>query len=630
MAEGSNTEVFVYMGEGGPVVPDDVVHVRVHPSVTIIEDAFRGCNKLEEVELCDGLLEIGMNAFWKCEELKRISIPSTVTVINHYAFFECKQLEEIELCEGLLRIGKGSFEECIRLKRISVPSTVTVVQENAFSGCSDLEDVELRNGLQEIGNEAFFCVGPLKRLTIPDTVRSIGTLAFCHVWKLQYLQLPEGIDSMGSYTFSHNRCATCRIPPNLIRITSNFIGTCRSMFSLEFSLDVTDIEGDALQESHSLRNIAFPPNADVDEYAFDNKCTDLQQLFDTDEQLINALQHRFDNLPIHKMIYYQSYNNITSDQLNNATNSRCDQRRSLRSKLDPSGKSQDCLGMTPLHIMACSTAQNLELYKVIVDKYPENLVIKDGWGAVPLLYAVWGNAPDEIVQFLIESYKSIHPDRELNWTKLVEHLCLGNAATSSIQKLLDVQQTLFPEEHIDWHMIIQKATTRATPVVQADVFSFLVKCSFSKRIDAVGIKQWRDDLMIEIEKRMLIENGTIDRPKSYILSEDLPKRRCWFNGFTSKLSMYEAKYQELKEAMTMIELVLWKNKYSEASNSKQEVGSSKKMKFGESTITREQSRVSCGANIVIENVLPYLISVPADDSSSDMESDDDGSERNKV
>ena len=49
---------------------------------------------------------------------------------------------------------------------------------------------------------------------------------------------------------------------------------------------------------------------------------------------------------------------------------RSDQQRSLFSKLDPTGNQQDCLGMTPLHIVACSTVQNLELYQVMVEKYP--------------------------------------------------------------------------------------------------------------------------------------------------------------------------------------------------------------------------------------------------------------------
>lgn len=58
---------------------------------------------------------------------------------------------------------------------------------------------------------------------------------------------------------------------------------------------------------------------------------------------------------------------MTVEQLNNATNMRRTQKRSLRSKLDPIGSRQDCLGMTPLHILACSTVQNIELYQVLMN-----------------------------------------------------------------------------------------------------------------------------------------------------------------------------------------------------------------------------------------------------------------------
>jgi hypothetical protein len=30
---------------------------------------------------------------------------------------------------------------------------------------------------------------------------------------------------------------------------------------------------------------------------------------------------------------------------------------------------------------------------VIIDNYPTNLIIEDRWGATPLLYAIWGDAP---------------------------------------------------------------------------------------------------------------------------------------------------------------------------------------------------------------------------------------------
>jgi hypothetical protein len=47
-----NTEVFVYMGPVGNDVPQDVVRVRVDPSVASIPAyAFEGRTKLAEVEL---------------------------------------------------------------------------------------------------------------------------------------------------------------------------------------------------------------------------------------------------------------------------------------------------------------------------------------------------------------------------------------------------------------------------------------------------------------------------------------------------------------------------------------------------------------------------------------------------
>ena len=124
---------------------------------------------------------------------------------------------------------------------------------------------------------------------------------------------------------------------------------------------------------------------------------------------------------------------------------------SWRSKLNPTGNQQDCLGMTPLHVLASSTVQNIESYQVLIEKYPENLIVKDEWGTVPLFYAVWGNASSEIVQLLVEKYLSIYPDNELdNWTKMITTLGVRSAPESSIQSLLDLQKVSFIAQKIDW------------------------------------------------------------------------------------------------------------------------------------------------------------------------------------
>jgi len=89
-------------------------------------------------------------------------------------------------------------------------------------------------------------------------------------------------------------------------------------------------------------------------------------------------------LPVHSIIYYKSYYPISLEEIRNKIEGI--QYANIRS-----GLRQDCLGMTPLHILACSTVQCLEVYQLIVEKYPENLIVEDAWGTLPLLYAIWGD-----------------------------------------------------------------------------------------------------------------------------------------------------------------------------------------------------------------------------------------------
>ena len=66
--ENPNADVFVYTGEGGLEAPRDVVRVMVDPSVTSIPtNALRERKKLAEVELCEGLVEIGAVSFGWCD-----------------------------------------------------------------------------------------------------------------------------------------------------------------------------------------------------------------------------------------------------------------------------------------------------------------------------------------------------------------------------------------------------------------------------------------------------------------------------------------------------------------------------------------------------------------------------------
>ena len=50
--------------------------------------------------------------------------------------------------------------------------------------------------------------------------------------------------------------------------------------------------------------------------------TDLLELFGSDAEIIRVLQHRFDELPIHSIVYYQSYHEGALQRLIAAINMR--------------------------------------------------------------------------------------------------------------------------------------------------------------------------------------------------------------------------------------------------------------------------------------------------------------------
>ena len=79
----------------------------------------------------------------------------------------------------------------------------------------------------------------------------------------------------------------------------------------------------------------------------------------------------------------------------------------------------------------------------------------------------------------------------------------------------------------------------------------------------------------------------------------LPSKLASFARISRKIS-------KLKEATTLLEIALWKMKINEKKSKDVATQSQKKIKT-EGTSTRQQCRVTCGADVVIGHVLSYLI-----------------------
>jgi len=179
-------------------VPEDVVNVRLHSSVTTVtNNAFHLCKDLKKVLLNEGLVKIGSRAFEQCTSLESITLPSTVTDIGNYAFSGCRKLKNILVCsEGLEKIGMSSFAGCTSLQSITLPSTVTEIGPSAFSLCGNLKEVVLNEGLEKIEDGAFVRCKKLETIRLPSSLALIGNAVFKGCCRLREVVCMESLPNV--------------------------------------------------------------------------------------------------------------------------------------------------------------------------------------------------------------------------------------------------------------------------------------------------------------------------------------------------------------------------------------------------------------------------------------------------
>ncbi len=78
-----------------------------------------------------------------------------------------------------------------------------------------------------------------------------------------------------------------------------------------------------------------------------------------------------------------------------------------------------------------------------------------------------------------------------------------------------------------------------------------------------------------------------------------PKKANCRDRYTRKVYNKLATYESIKEGTSVLELALWKIQIDDSR--------SKRARVDEDTSYKEQCRINCGAHIIIQNVLPYLV-----------------------
>eukprot|EP00980_Cylindrotheca_fusiformis_P010056 scaffold2220_cov75-Cylindrotheca_fusiformis.AAC.11 len=391
--EEAKDEAWIYNGQ--EEVPPTVRRVKIAENVTEIPDeTFKKHPQLEEVILSSSVQVIGERAFCRCEKLKSIlyqgiekeeeevGFPSNVKVIDRWAFWRCSLLARLVLNEGLERIGENAFNHCKSLTEVNIPSTVKVIDERAFYQCNLLARLVLNEGLERIRKATFLECESLTEVDIPSTVKVIDVGAFYYCKLLARLGLNEGLEEIGSKAFSDcYSLSHVRIPKSVKSLATNAFTKCSDLISIElpeeWSLNI-DLSG-----CQSLVNVVGPVSVSISTWEEFSQSSKLGSLVNDEADLTHRLNHRFDNSPVNKLCYYQSYQSSEDAMA---------QLRSLMEQYQPlalaATTEMDGFGMTPLHVLSLSQTPNLDMLLAMMDasKKGHMVCVRDSFGSTPMDY----------------------------------------------------------------------------------------------------------------------------------------------------------------------------------------------------------------------------------------------------
>ena len=181
-----------------PAVLEIPAEIDGKPVTGFAQFALAQCDKLKEVTLPDTITSSGMQTFWGCKNLEKVTLPSTLKGLYEASFAECTALKSVTIPDGCEIIGNLVFSGCTSLSEVNIPASVKRFEEPAFEKTPWLEVKRAENPLVVVNGILIDAQTAKGEVTVPEGVTEINPWSVMNNNTITKLTLPKSLEKLDS------------------------------------------------------------------------------------------------------------------------------------------------------------------------------------------------------------------------------------------------------------------------------------------------------------------------------------------------------------------------------------------------------------------------------------------------
>lgn len=136
---------------------------------TIEKKAFSFCSVLENFDMPNSVVHLGVKAFLGCKSLRRVTLSNKLKHIDQETFRDCKNLKEIAFPHGIKKISASCLQGCSQLTSVSLPDSLQTLGEQVFTDCSRLKELIIPMRMKNFSLD-HISDSSIEHIVVPDEI----------------------------------------------------------------------------------------------------------------------------------------------------------------------------------------------------------------------------------------------------------------------------------------------------------------------------------------------------------------------------------------------------------------------------------------------------------------------------